>query len=192
VNDGALVEGLRRGDRRAFDEVHARYRPRLFGFLLRLAVRRDVAEDLLQEAWLKAARAAPRLREDTDLAAWLFTIARNAYRSYRRWALLDISRLVALAEDAPFASELPGPERRAEGAREMERLERALLAVSPAHREVLLLVGVEGMDQERAAEVLGIGYPTLRQRLARARAALERAMQVEGVGSMASEVGDGA
>ncbi len=192
MDDAALVEGLRRGERRAFDEVYARYRPRLFGFLLRLAARRDVAEDLLQEAWLKAARAAPRLRADTDLAAWLFTIARNAHRSYRRWAMLDISRLVALAEDAVFASDLPGPERRAEGALEVERLERALLRLGPAHREVLLLVGVEGMDQEKAAEVLGIGYATLRQRLARARAALERAMRVEGSGRMTSEVGDGA
>jgi RNA polymerase sigma-70 factor (ECF subfamily) len=62
----------------------------------------------------------------------------------------------------------------------VERLERALASLPPASREVLLLVGVEGFEQEQAAAMLGITYDALRQRLARARAQLaERLAMVE-------------
>jgi len=56
-------------------------------------------------------------------------------------------------------------------------LERALAELPTASREVLVLIGVEGIDQERAAAILGIGYAALRQRLARARAELARRME---------------
>jgi RNA polymerase sigma-70 factor (ECF subfamily) len=167
-----LIDGLRRGDPRAFDTAYAKYRARVYGFLLRLTGRRDVAEDLFQDTWLRLARHATRLTEDTDLRAWLFAVARNAWVSHRRWSLLDVSRLVALDESVAPARPPADLEARTDAARSLERLERALAALSPASREVLLLVGVEGFDQQEAAAILGIGYEALRQRLARARAQL--------------------
>ncbi len=169
------MAGLRRGEVAAFDAAYGAYRPRLFAFLLRLAGRRDVAEDLLQETWLKLARHARALREDTDLAAWLVTVARNAHTSYRRWARLDVSRLLALGGEPPAAA-AEGAEARADASRDVARLERALARLSPAYREVLLLVAVEGFEQDQAAEILGIRYDALRQRLGRARAALAAEM----------------
>jgi RNA polymerase sigma-70 factor (ECF subfamily) len=175
-----LVDALRRGDPSAFDAVYARYRGRIYGFLLRLCRRSDVAEDLFQETFLKLARNAPRLAEDTDLAAWLFTVARTAWVSHRRWSMLDLSRLVAIDDDALPPPSAGDPDARADAARAMEKLERALEALPPASREVLLLVGVEGFDQEKVAEMLGIKYDALRQRLARARAQLaEKLAMVE-------------
>jgi len=165
-----LVDGLRRGDPDAFDAVYAKHRARVHAFLLRLTGRREIAEDLFQETWLKLARSASRLQEDTDLRAWLFTVARNAWVSHRRWAMLDVSRLVALDLDAPARE--PDPDARADAARSVARLEAALASLPPASREVLLLVGVEGFEQEQAARILGISYDALRQRLARARAQL--------------------
>jgi RNA polymerase sigma-70 factor (ECF subfamily) len=171
--EAPIVEGLRRGDRAAFDAAYGRYRSRVYGFLLRLSGRVEVAEDLFQETWLKLARHAPRLHEDTDLAAWLFAVARNAWVSHRRWSMLDVSRLVALGEEAaPAVSRASDPEERADASRRVANLERALAGLSPSLREVLLLVGVEGFEQERAARILGISYDALRQRLARARAEL--------------------
>jgi RNA polymerase sigma-70 factor (ECF subfamily) len=173
-----LVAGLRRGDAASFDAVYARYRDRVHGFLLRLAGRRDVAEDLFQETWLKLARAAPRLAEDTDLRAWLFTVARNAWISHRRWSMLDLSRLVVLEDDALPPPHAPDADARTDAARAVAQLERALASLPPASREVLLLVGVEGMDQEQAAAVLGVSYAALRQRLARARAQLAERLAI--------------
>jgi RNA polymerase sigma-70 factor (ECF subfamily) len=175
-----LVDGLRRGDRRSFDTVYARYRGRVYGFLVRLCGRRDVAEDLFQETWLKLSRSAPRLAEDTDLRAWLFTVARNAWISHRRWSMLDLSRLVAIEDDALPPPRATGAEDRADAARDVQRLERAIARLPVASREVLLLVGVEGFEQDEAAALLGISYDALRQRLARARAQLaERLAMVE-------------
>src|SRR5690242_5312949 len=88
-----LVAGLRSGDAVAFDRVYATFHPRVYGFLLRLSGRRDTAEDLAQETWLRLARAAPGLRPDTTLKPLIFTIARNAFLSHRRWAMLDLSRV---------------------------------------------------------------------------------------------------
>lgn len=167
-----LIDALRRGDERAFDTLYARYRGRLLGFLLRLAGRPDLAEDLFQEMWVKLARHAPRLAEDTDLAAWLFRVARNAWISHRRWSMLDVSRLVALEEEVTVPARASGAEERADAARAVARLEAAIASLPPASREVVLLVGVEGFDQEQAAAILGISYAALRQRLARARAQL--------------------
>jgi RNA polymerase sigma-70 factor (ECF subfamily) len=178
-----LIDGLRRGEPRAFDAAYAKYHARVYGFLVRLSGRRDVAEDLFQETWLRLARHATRLAEDTDLRGWLFAVARNAWVSYRRWSLLDVSRLVALDESGPARATTHDPEARADAARSLERLERALAALPVASREVLLLVGVEGFDQHEAAVILGISYEALRQRLARARALLaERLALVAAVG----------
>ena len=166
-----LVEGLRRGDPAAFDATYGRYRARVLGFLLRLSGRREVAEDLFQETWLKLARHAPRLDEDTDLAAWLFRVARNAWISHRRWSVLDVSRFLVSA-DEPAEADAPSAEARADAARHVARLGGALASLPASSREVLLLVAVEGFEQEQAAAILGISYAALRQRLARARAQL--------------------
>ncbi|HSO31637.1 MAG TPA: RNA polymerase sigma factor [Labilithrix sp.] len=172
-----LVDRLRRGDPQAFDRVYAAYHPRLFSFLLRLSGRRHLAEDLAQETWLKLARAAPGLREDTTLAPYLFTIARNAFMSHRRWAMLDLSRLVTFGLDAMSAAPEVSPETLHERALAVALLEAALQQLPLASREVLLLVGVEGMGQEDVARVLGVSYDASRQRLSRARAQLAETME---------------
>lgn len=173
-DDRTLVARLREGDAAALRAVYERFADRIFGFLLRLTARREVAEDLHQETWLSVSKHARRLAEDTDLAAWLFTIARNKYRSWRRWAALDFTRFgTDLFESEPPAQEAASPEVRAE----LAALEAALASLPAAHREVLLLVGVEGLEGKQAAEVLGIQPEALRQRLSRARAALAERME---------------
>jgi RNA polymerase sigma factor (sigma-70 family) len=175
--EAELVDRLRRGDPRAFDRVYAAYHPRLFSFLLRLSGRRDTAEDLAQETWLKLAKAAPGLREDTTLAPYLFTIARNAFMSHRRWSMLDLSRIVTFGlEVMSSAAADTTPETDHERARAIALLEAALQQIPLVSREVLLLVGVEGMEQDEVARVLGVSYDALRQRLSRARTQLAETM----------------
>lgn len=166
---------LFRGDPAAFEAVYAAHRERIFAFLLRLSGRRDTAEDLAQETWLRFARALPTLRQDTKLAPLLFTIARNCFLSHRRWAMLDLSRIVMLGFEAVATD--PGPEDQHERTRAVALLEAALQKLPLASREVLLLVGVEGLDQEEAAAILGISYDATRKRLSRARAELAAAME---------------
>src|SRR5919108_1989140 len=92
----ALVERLRRGDSSAFDDVYAAFNTRLFTFLVRLSRRRDVAEDLLEETWLRLVKHASRLRADTRLGPWLFTVARHLYVSFNRARVLEDSAAASL------------------------------------------------------------------------------------------------
>jgi RNA polymerase sigma factor (sigma-70 family) len=173
----ALVERLRRGDADAFDEVYAAFNTRLFTFLVRLSRRRDVAEDLLEETWLRLVKHARRLAADTRLGPWLFTVARNLHVSYIRSRMLEDSAAASLIGLWPFSLERSSPFE-AVAASELERrIERALAAMPAASREVLLLVAVAGMDYSDAADICGITPEALRQRLHRAREMLSKALE---------------
>jgi RNA polymerase sigma-70 factor (ECF subfamily) len=173
--EAAWLAGLRRGDAAAFDHVFAAYRRRLFAYLVRMTRRRDVAEDLLQETFLRLAQHARRLEPDTRLGAWLFTVA---HRLVVSWARAQAVR-AQLAGDLP-AREQPHDERSPLEALADSQvqlaLERAFAGLAPAYREVALLVGVEGMQPTEVAQILGQKPEAVRQRLARARIQLADAL----------------
>jgi RNA polymerase sigma factor (sigma-70 family) len=177
-DDRAVVAGLRQGDAAAFDRVYALYRPRLYAFLLRLSRSRAVAEDLLDETWLRLVAHARSLREDTRLAAWLFTVARNLYWTHRRSRLLEAAVAAELLTLWPTCDDWPSPFDLASVSELGERVERALATLPPQHREVLLLVGHEGLTPTEAAAICGVTPVALRQRLLRARAALGEAIDL--------------
>lgn len=128
--------------------------------------------DLVQDTFVALARSATKLEPDTNLAAWLFTVARNAHRSHRRWAALDASRWVVLDDDLAVPGGGRGADESIDASRTRERTERAIFGLGEAHREVLLLVAVEGLSHEEAAKILGVTPDVTRQRLSRARAEL--------------------
>ena len=168
-----LVARLRAGDTAAFDAVHAAFNTRLFNFLARLTRSRDVAEYLLEETWLRLVTQSGRLRPDTSLAPWLFTVARNLHESYCRSRALEDSHRAGMIGLWPSVSR-PSPFEETATNEFERRLETALAALPSTYREVLLLVAVEGLRPSDAAAVCGISPEALRQRLSRARAALSR------------------
>jgi RNA polymerase sigma-70 factor (ECF subfamily) len=177
TSDSLLVSRLQAGDPAAFDEVHAQLNARLFSFLLRLSRRRDVAEDLLEETWLRLVSHQRTLRPDTRLAPWLFTVARNLYVSYQRSRLLEETHASSLIGLWPFGTARMSPFEETATNETERRVEAALAALPATYREVLLLVGVEGFRPCEAAEMCGISPEALRQRLSRARALLERRLK---------------
>ncbi len=168
----AVVARLRQGDPDAFDDVYAAFNTRLFTFLVRLSRHRDVAEDLLEETWLRLVKHAGRLQPDTRLGPWLFTVARHLHVSFTRARLLENSAEASLMSLWPFSIEQPSPFEAAAATELERRIERALAALPSKSREVLLLVAVAGLSQSDAADVCGITPEALRQRLHRAREAL--------------------
>ena len=173
----ALVARLRQGDADAFDAVYAAFNTRLFTFLIRLSRRRDVAEDLLEETWLRLVKHARRLRVDTRLAPWLFTVARNLYVSFIRARLLEDSVTASLIAVWPFNPKQSSPFEAVAMSELERRIERALAVLPSSSREVLLLVGVAGLNHSDAADVCGITPEALRQRLHRAREALSSVLE---------------
>ena len=167
-----LVARLRAGDDAAFDAVHGEFNTRLFSFLARLSRRREVAEDLLEETWLRFVDRAPKLRPDTRLGPFLFTVARNLYISYIRSRQLEDSVGCEAIGLWPLGTPGPSPFDITVANETGHRIDEALAALPASYREALLLVAVEGMRPAQAASVCGISGEAMRQRLSRARALL--------------------
>ena len=169
-----LVRRVRAGDAGAFDAIHAEFNTRLFNFLARLSRRRDVAEDLLDETWLRFVDRASRLKPDTQLGPFLFTVARNLYVSYCRSRLLEEAQTADAIGLWPLGTPRPSPFDATVANETGRRIEEAVAALPAAHREALLLVAIEGLKPSEAAAVCGVTPDAMRQRLSRARAAIAR------------------
>jgi RNA polymerase sigma-70 factor (ECF subfamily) len=181
----ALVARLRAGDAAAFDIVHDAFNVRLFNFLARLSGRRDVAEDLLEETWLRLVAGAAALRSDTRLGPWLFTVARNLHASYCRARLVEYSHATSLAASWPGPAPRPSPFEALAASETARRIEAALATLSFSCREALLLVAVEGLSPAEAAEICGVSPEAMRQRLSRGRALLAERLDASGRATMA-------
>lgn len=153
------------GDQRAFAELYELHRRAVFTFLVHLTGARPTAEDLLQEAFLRAWRARTRYRASGEFRAWLFTIARRlAVDRFRREGLAWEENAAALETAASFDA----PDRRAEARDELARLQRALEQLQPAQREVVLLARLVGSGAEEIAQITGSTPAAVRVQLHRA------------------------
>jgi len=176
----ALVAQLKSADSAAFDVVHAAFNTRLFNFLARLSRRRDVAEDLLEETWLRFIDVLPRLHDETRLAPLLFKIARNLHISYCRARAIEDHHAPDMIGLWPSGSPGPSPFEATVARETGERLDEALAALPAIYREALLLVAVVEMKPAEAANVCGITPEAMRQRLSRARAMLAKQLDERG------------
>jgi len=174
-----LVVRLKAGDPAAFEAIYEAYRPRLFGYLVRLSRRRDVAEDLLEETWLRLVTRCATLADDARLGPWLFTVGRNLYFSWRRSRAVDESRTSELDPAWPAPERGASPFEAAARSELERRVEAALARLPLRDRELLLLVGVEGLTPSEAAGVCGVPAVTLRARLHRAREKLAAEMDAD-------------
>jgi RNA polymerase sigma factor (sigma-70 family) len=141
--------------------------PRLRRYARALAGDRSAADDLVQDTLERAWSKFHLYRRGTDLRAWLFTVMHNVYVNQLRSAKVSAS----LDEEMP---ELARPARETD-ALVLRDLEAAIRRLPPEQREVLLLVALEDMSYDAAAQALGIPIGTVMSRLARAREKL-RAM----------------
>src|SRR5215813_14427809 len=148
--------------------------PRLRRYARALTRSTDRADDLVQETLLRAVAKAHLWQQGTDIRAWLFTIMHNQYvnmvrRAIREEATVDIEQLSSslAATTDPTAS------------RQLRELERALGRLPGEQREVILLVGLEGLSYDQAAAILNVPLGTIRSRLSRGREALRKLLGVE-------------
>lgn len=160
----------------SFDRVFDRHHRQLYGFLVRMTGRAELAEELLQETFVRYARHRDRLPEDANLRAWLFTVARNLYRSHRRWAWVDGQRLAELASRAIGWDGGPTPAQVLAATDTQRIVEETLSAMPETLREVAVLVWIEGLQPGEVAPILGLEPEAVRQRLARARKQVDEAL----------------
>ncbi len=174
-----LVARLKAGDPAAFEVVYETFRARLFSFLLRLSRRREVAEDLLEETWLRLVARAHDLSPDTCLAAWLYTVARNLHACWCRSRALHEERISDLTPSWPAPAPGETPFETAARNETERRLEMSLASLTLRDREALLLVAVDDLTPSEAASALGRMQEAFRKRLQRARERLAALMAGE-------------
>lgn len=147
--------------------------PHLRAFARGLSGRPDFADDLVQEAAIKAWAARERFEPGTSMKAWTFTILRNHYLSELRRS----RRQTDLDEGAVERMLVMNPDQ--EGGLHLGDMEQALLKLPPERREAVLLVGAGGFTYEEAAEICDCAVGTMKSRVARARAELARLLNEE-------------
>jgi len=172
--DADLIAAARDGDRAAIEELLGKYEPSIYRFGLRMCGNEDAAREVLQETLLAAFRFLPGFRGDAALSTWLYQIARSFCIKERRG-----QRPTQSIDDkvgAELVDPAPAPDARVHAREIGEALSRAIAALPPEQREVLILRDVEGLSADEAAEVIGIEIGALKSRLHRARMALRTAL----------------
>ena len=164
--DPRTLTRARGGDLGAFEDLVRAYQADIWRFAYSFTRDRGLAEDVTQEAFLRAFRFLRTFRGDSKFTSWLFRIARNCARDALR------ARKTNLAKEPPAPVGSPDPETRAE-------LNAALEAVSEAHREPFLLIEVFGLSYQEAADVLNVRVGTIKSRMHRARRAMMGALATE-------------
>jgi RNA polymerase sigma-70 factor, ECF subfamily len=147
--------------------------PRLRRYARYLRREPDHADDLVQECLSRAIAKIDTWQPGTNLRAWLFVILRNCHINEIRRE----QRIVSIDDESPTS----GPTLTVPGSQEtrvaLAEVRNAYLSLSEEHREVLLLVAIEGLQYEEASAILDVPLGTVRSRLSRARQALRQALE---------------
>jgi len=145
--------------------------PHLRAFARGLCGRPDMADDLVQEAMLKAWAARDRFEPGTSMRAWTFVILRNAY-------LTDMRRNRFRGDyDETVAEKILTTPAGQEEPLHLSDMHRALMTLAPERREALLLVGAGGFSYEEAAKICDCAVGTIKSRVGRARAAITEMLE---------------
>jgi len=173
--DEELMHAYGKGDLKAFERLVKRHERAVFGYLLRSCSRRDVAEELLQEVFLRVVKGAKNYRSTAKFTTWLYTIARNICidrarkQRHRKEQSLD-APLRAGEGDLSMLDRVSDTEASA-GSSQIERkrfrqaLESALDELPSDQREVFVMREITGLKFREIAEILECPVPTIKSRM---------------------------
>ena len=170
LTESELVDRARTGDVEAFERLASLHTDHVYMVVLRLVEDRAEAEDVMQEALLRAWRGIDRFQHRSMFFTWLYRIAINeANRALEKQARRG--RSVDVDDDAV---QLPAPadQEPAEQAEHHElhaALDRAIADLAPPYRTALVLRDVDGLSTRQAAEIVGVGEAAFKSRLHQAR-----------------------
>jgi RNA polymerase sigma-70 factor (ECF subfamily) len=174
--DAALVARARQGEMVAFEVLVVKYQRRVAATIRRLVHEDRIVEELTQEVFLSVFVALPRFRPDSNFAAWLFTIARNAAKSFLRSAQNRLddrpNQLLDEAGDSDRFGVAPSPEEEAMAHQLFARIDAEVAALPELQRNALLMREVDGLDYKAIAAALQQPVNTVKSHIFRAREAI--------------------
>jgi RNA polymerase sigma-70 factor (ECF subfamily) len=181
--DRLLVDRFKSGDQSAFNEMVSRYWDRIYAMVHQLLRNPQDAEEVTQDAFIRAHRGLVNFRGDSAFSTWLYQIATNLARN-RYWYWWRRKRDQSISIDAPVSSEndttlaemIPAELETPEDATVTQELITSIATgmekLSAKHREILILRNVKNLSYEEIADILGISVGTVKSRIARARESL--------------------
>lgn len=167
--------GMPAEELKSFADQLTEHTPKMRAFAISLCGSQTVADDLVQEALLRAWNNRDKFEMGTNLKAWLLTILRNIY--FNQWRRQKRSPVTGGDDHLNFI----GTQAEQPGHMDLLDVKRLLEELPDVQREALLLVGVEGLSYEEAASVAGCAVGTVKSRLSRARASLSEMLDREDV-----------
>ena len=179
--NAAIAQGLKRQSPELLDTLIELYQHRLLRYLLFLTGKREVAEELFQETWMRVLLRGAQYNGKARFDTWLFTIARNL--------VIDLSRKRVMAsldemsegkeDDRPFEVAMSGPSplEQFQSREDCAEVGEVLLKLEPSYREVLVLRFYEELSLEEIATVTRAPLSTVKSRLYRGLAALKPEME---------------
>src|SRR6201987_3184052 len=178
--NAAIAHGLKRQNPELLDQLIDLYQHRLLRYLLFLTGKREVAEDLFQETWMRVLLRGAQYNGKARFDTWLFTIARNLVIDLsRKRAMASLDEMSEGEDERPFEIAMSGPSplEQFQSREDCAEVGEVLLKLEPTYREVLVLRFYEELSLEEIATVTKAPLSTVKSRLYRGLAALKPQME---------------
>ena len=181
--DRLLVDRFKSGDASAFDEMVERYWDRIFSMVNQLLRNSQDAEEVTQDAFIRAHQGLVNFRGESAFSTWLYQIATNLARN-RYWYWWRRKRDKSVSFDAPMGpdndttlaemipAEVETPDDITVTREFVTRIGKGMERLGAKHREILILRNIKNLSYEEIAAILGISVGTVKSRIARARESL--------------------
>ena len=174
--DIALVDRVRAGDVAAYDELVHKYERQVFRIAQHITQNREDAEDVMQDAFVKAFEKLDQFQGNSKFYTWLVRIAVNEslmrLRKRRTGKMVSMDDEILTEEGSvprDFADWAPDPEQNYNQTELADILRKTIQGLPPGFRVVFVLRDVDGLSTEETAQTLGLSIPAVKSRLLRAR-----------------------
>ena len=181
-----LIARVLGGERDAFEPLVLEHQKKIYNLTYRMTGSSEDAYDLSQEAFLKAYRNLGDFRGDSSFGSWLYRLASNLCIDFLRKEKKRNTLPTEYLDDDGDARSLEVPDTRFEPQTRLEHealreaIERGLAALSPEHRQILIMREISGMSYEQIGSILEVEEGTVKSRIFRARARLAKYLRADG------------
>jgi len=174
--DFALVKKVKSGDKNAFCELVEKYKERVYFVAYRMTSNHADADDLSQEAFIKAYQSIGSFREKSSFFTWLYRITINITINHLK--KFGRNRPFELDENIRIANDPDSPEKTAQRRELHEQITKAINSLPPKERAVVELAILEDLPHKQVAQILGCMEKTVSWRLFRARKKLKEKLSL--------------